>query len=417
MRQLSNLFSIFKYDKDNRLRWFATIFIILFNIYYIPIEPNNGGLGIIKIPLMFIACIVLLTCCFQVNKATIIALAYCLWQYLSAIFHPETFRWSTLLFSFGLLLSYVSLYNLIHIKNVFTIRYFLRIVKWVMMAYFVLCIMQQVCLVVGISYLPILNLHKILNRGIGCNSWAIEPSTFARTMLVFYYAYIKCNEYIRGEGRFTLKDLFSGEHKWVTIRFIWMMTTMGSGTAYVCLILLSLYFINWRNCIFIIPLLAFSYYILDQSGIEQAERATAVLNATATMDKSQVYATDGSAASRISLLLNSLNADFSQKETWFGRGIDYGKIHNTFVKQTGTLFDEYGFIFYIISLILNFSCAYTFWSLGTIFLFAGIAGGSGSNINYAWALLIVMTCIRYFYEHRFDPEVMEYEDDRSEIKR
>ena len=74
-----------------------------------------------------------------------------------------------------------------------------------------------------------------------------------------------------------------------------------------------------------------------------------------------------------------------------------------------TLFDDYGFIFYIISLIFTFTCGYNFWSLGCIFMFAGVGGGCGSNIQYGWALMMVMTCVRYFYENRYNPEI--YEDD------
>ena len=30
----------------------------------------------------------------------------------------------------------------------------------------------------------------------------------------------------------------------------------------------------------------------------------------------------------------------------------------------------------------------------------GLAGGAGTNIHYNWWLMMVMTCIRYFYETR-----------------
>ena len=70
---------------------------------------------------------------------------------------------------------------------------------------------------------------------------------------------------------------------------------------------------------------------------------------------------------------------------------------------------DYGFIFYIISLIFTFTCAYKFWSLGCIFMFAGVGGGFGSNIQYAWELAMVMTCVRYFYENRYNPEIYEEE--------
>ena len=89
---------------------------------------------------------------------------------------------------------------------------------------------------------------------------------------------------------------------------------------------------------------------------------------------------------------------------------------NSFIKQTGTLFDDYGFILYIIALIFTFSCAYKFWSFGCIFMFAGIGGGIGGNIQYAWELAMVMTCVRYFYENRYNPEIYEEEEEENKNK-
>ena len=405
------MFDIFKGQRG--LTLFATILIIFYGIYYMPID-SFGMNAPIKMALMTSSIVVLLFYTFKTSKALIWGVIYLIFQYCVASFHPETFRWSTYIYSILLVLTYVSFYNLVYIEKVFTIDHFIKICKWFMMAYFIVCIIQQVFLLVGISYMPIINLWKILDRGIGCNSLSVEPSTFGRFMLVFYYAYVKCCEYKRDEGPFTISELFSSEHKWVTIRFIWMMLTMGSGTAFVCLILFALYFVSQHNWYYVIPILIISYAGIQVSGIEHLDRATSVINATTTLDKEAVQEADGSAAARISPILNSINADFSKKETWLGHGIDYGKNKNNFVRQTGTLFDDYGFIFYLISLFFAFSCAYNFWSLGCIFMFAGVGGGFGTNIQYLWELAMVMTCVRYFYENRYNPEIYEEEEASSQ---
>ena len=307
----------------------------------------------------------------------------------------------------------MSFYNLVFIEKVFKIEHFIRICKWFITLYFIVCVVQQVLTLAGIGYFPLLNMMQNLDRGIGCQSLAAEPSHFGRFMLVFYYAYVKCSEYKRDEGPFTLIELFSGEHKWVSIMFLWMMLTMGSGTAFVCLILFSLYFVRWHNWYYIIPFIISGYFAIQSSGLEQLDRATSVINATATLEKEIVQESDGSAAARISPIINSINADFTKKETWLGHGIDYGKNNSSFFKQSGTLFDDYGFVFYIISLLFAFSCAYKFWSLGCIFLFAGVGGGMGINIQYVWELAMVMTCVRYFYENRHNPEIYESENDEE----
>lgn len=402
------MFDIFKGQRG--LTLFATILLIFYGIYYMPID-SFGMNAPVKMALMFSSIAVLFLYTFKTSKALVWGIIYLLLQYSVASFHPESFRWSTYIYSILLVLTFVSFYNLVWIEKVFTIDHFIKICKWFMMAYFIVCIIQQVVLLIGIPYLPALNLWKILDRGIGCNSLSVEPSTFGRFMLVFYYAYVKCQEYKRNEGPFTLSELFSGEHKWVTLRFLWMMLTMGSGTAFVCLILFSLYFVRKHNWYYVIPMLITSYVLIQASGIEHLDRATSTINATTTLDKEEINEADGSAAARISPIINSINADFTKAETWIGHGIDYSSNESGFVKQTQTLFDDYGLIFYLIALIFAFNCAYKFSSLATIFMFVGVGGSFGTNIQYAWELAMVMTCVRYFYENRYNPEIYEEEEE------
>ena len=405
------MFDIFKGQRG--LTLFATILIIFYGIYYMPID-SFGMNAPIKMALMASSIFVLLFFTFKTSKALILGIIYLIFQYVIMNFQPSGVLWNSYIYSTLLVITYICFYNLIYVEKVFTIEHFIRICKWFMMLYFVWCIMQQVLTIVGIGYFPLLNMMKNLDRGIGCQSLSMEPSTFGRFMLVFYYAYVKCSEYKRDEGAFTLSELFSGEHKWVTIRFLWMMLTMGSGTAFVCLILFALYFVRKDNWYYIIPILTVCYILIQNSGIEALDRATNTIEATATLDKETIQETDGSAAARISPILNSINADFSKKETWLGYGVAYTKENNSFYKQTLTLFDNYGLLFYILSLIFAFTCAYKFWSLGCIFMFAGVAGGMGTNIQYAWELAMVMTCVRYFYENRYNPEIYEEEEDCNE---
>lgn len=402
------MFDIFK--GHSKLTLFATILIIFYGIYYMPID-SFGMNAPIKMALMVSSIIIMFFYSFKASKAVLIGVIYLLYQYLIADFHPETFRWSTYIYSILLVLTYISFYNLVFIEKVFTINHFINICKWFIKVYFAVCITQQALTLIGVGYFPLFNMMTNLNRGLGCQSLSMEPSTFGRFMLVFYYAYIKCCEYKRDEGPFTLRELFSEEHRYITLMFLWMMLTMGSGTAYVCLILFSLYFVRWHNWYYIIPMLVLCYSLIQASGIEALDRATSTIEATATLDKDNVIETDKSASVRIAPILNSLTADFTKTETWLGYGIDSGLS----IGLNRTVFHDYGFVFYIITMLLNFSCAYSFWSLGTIFMFVGVGGGAGSNIQYAWELMMVMTCVKYFYKHRYNPEIYESEEDGGEM--
>lgn len=383
---------------------YATWLLILFGVCWLPLE-GRVGFGIVKLSCMISAVVVFLFWAFSFSKAFFWGAIYLTWQYSVASMHPDTFRASTLYFSAGFVVTYVCFYNLLYVKEVFTIYRFLNLVKCIIIAFFVFCLLQQACIVMGLRYVPAVNLIQFLNRGIGCNSLSMEPSTFARAMLVFYYAYVKCNEYLRGEGPFTAKELFKGEYLPFTAMFLWMMCTMGSGTAFVCLIAFCLYFVRKNNWYYIIPAFLIIYTaILPRIESEQLNRATSVIDATSTMDQETVEEADGSGASRISPLLNSLNADFTKAETWMGHGIDYSRNHNLVLTQKGTLFDDYGAIFWLISMCFNLTCAYRLRSLGALFMIMGVGGGSGTNIHNAWWMMMVMTCVRYFYERRYELE-------------
>ena len=400
------MLDIFK--KSKGLTLFTTVFLILYCTYYLPID-GFGGFGPNKFILVISCILTMLLYSFKMSKAFIIGTIYLLIQYSVASFHPESFRWSTLLFSAMLVYSYAAFYNFVFIEKVFTINHFIKICKWIMMAYFIVCIIQQVLILISVNNLLIINLYP-LNRGIGCNSLCREPSTFARFMLVFYYAYIKCQEYKRDEGPFTLRELFSGEHKWITIRFLWMMLTMGSGTAYFCLILFALYFVRKHNWYYIIPTLIGCYILIHNSGIEALNRTTSTIEATATLDKENVQETDGSASARIIPVLNTITADYSKSETWLGYGIDAG-IRD---KYNRTIFHDYGFLFYIFTLFFTYTCGYRFLSLASLFMFVGVGGSMNSNIQYAWGLAMVITCVRYFYENKYNPEIYETEEQDSD---
>lgn len=401
------MFDIFKGQRG--LTLFATILIIFYGIYYMPID-SFGMNAPIKMALMVSSIFVLIFYSLKASKALIIGVIYLIYQYIVASFHPESFRWSTYIYSILLVLTFVSFYNLVFIEKVFKIDHFIKICKWFMMLYFVVCIIQQVLTILGIGYFPLLNMMQDLGRGIGCQSLTAEPSHFARFMLVFYYAYVKCQEYKRDEGPFTLRELFSGEHRWVTIRFLWMMLTMGSGTAFVCLILLSLYFVRWHNWYYVIPTLIICYGLIQASGIEALDRATSTIEATATLDNDVIRETDHSASVRITPIINTFKADYTKFETWFGYGIDAGNMD----KANRTVFHDYGLILYIISLLFSFTCAFRMPSLATLFMFAGVGGGTGSNIQYVWELAMVLACVKYFYENRYNPEI--YEDETGDIE-
>lgn len=380
-----------------QLRWFAAAYITVFSIYFYKLDPV---MGIDKLAFLGLAVFGLFFVYFKLSKAFILACVALLVQYFVSKFHPESFRWSTFIYSAALTFSFVSIYTLVYDCQVFTNQQFVKLIKGLMTVFFVVCLIQQFFIILGVKVFPWINLIKDLDRGLGCNSLSYEPSSFARFMFVYYFAYIKCIEYDRGYP-LTLRELFNPEHKRVTLMFLWMMLTMGSGTAFVCLALLSLNFLHKGNWYYVVPaILLVVFVIVPLFDFEQANRAVNVMSAMTTLDQAQVEAADGSGAGRISPLLNSFKADFTKKETWFGYGTDYAVKNMLFIKQKSTLFDDYGFVWYLATLALALTTTYGYSWITVIYMFSGVAGGANGNINYAWGLMVIMSCVRYFYLNR-----------------
>lgn len=389
-----NLKCIFSLEQIT-LRRYTILILYLMLTQYIPIE-SRAGVSWVKVAMMTITPFVLIRY-LKITKAFVCAFLYMSWIFLTAyVMHPWNFRASTVIYLYMYVITYVAFYNFVWVQKVFTLDYFIKLVRNLMYLLTIVLIIQQVFIIIGVKYFPLINLSQILNRGIGANSLTFEPSTFARVMGVLFYAYLKCNEYRTGV-KLTLLSLFSSGHRWVTIALLWSMLTMGSGTAFICLGVLSLYFMRGFQFLYAIPIFVAVYLTLDFLEVKQFNRAVTAAQATMTGDAKEVAEADGSAYARIAPVLNTLEMDFTELKSWVGEGCDTGLLyHRTANRYMGEI-NDYGLIAYIIGLIFVFCCAIKPFSLATLMYFMGIGGGTG-NISYAWGLLMLITCVKYFTE-------------------
>lgn len=390
------------------LKNFAAFIVVLFAVHYIPLESRDG-VSMIKTVASFMCIFVFIIYGLYMTKALACVMVYFMAIVCSVIFHMESFRASTLLYMLSFLITFATMYNLVYVKKVFSLPFFTKIVKGLIFTLFIVLVVQQLFIILGITYFPLINLVQFVNRGIGANSLTMEPSVAGRMISVLMYAYMECISFRDGQ-RFTLSNLWLPEHRRVTIAYLWCLFTMGSGTAFVAAGILSLYFVNWRNFLVMIPILGGLVYLGGEMGNDSFERAYNAAEATMTGDLDHVIETDGSAAARIGPLLYTIqNLDLTNSEHWFGRGIDaYGYRAVTtrgFLGEIGS----YGFLAYLLGLTLIFSCAIRFFSIPTIMYFLGVGGTTG-NIAYGWGILMIFMCVRYFYEHRYDIEVIHTDE-------
>lgn len=390
---LGELFSLRNYT----LRNYTVFLLVLFCIQYIPVE-SRAGVSWVKVATMAITAFIMLKYV-VVNKALLIALLHATWIMLTAyVLHPATFRASTVIYFFMFLTTFVAFYTFVWNYHVLSLDFFIKVLRRFIFVLVGVLVAQQICLIAGFKLMPILNLCQVLNRGIGANSLTFEPSTLGRLISVLYYSYLKCNEYRRG-SKINITEVLDAEHKWVTIAYVWAVMTMGSGTAFLAMALVALYFMRGRYLFLAIPMFIGVYFILDYFGNESFQRTVNVSQATLTADREVVMETDGSAAMRIVPVVNTLTIDLSDPDNWIGRGCDSTSGWGVYSsKLYMSHINDYGIISYILELLMVFMCCMRFRSIPTLMFFLGVGGGIG-NISYGWGILMILTCVRYFAEH------------------
>ena len=376
-------------------RGIATIYLVMMCVQLVAIE--GYGVSNVKVVLMALAPLLFIFRVPYITKATLWCGLY-MAVVLFCAYQQDYVRFSTLGYLGMFLITYIVYYNLLYKKHAFSLMYFIRLLRIMILAYAICLVAQQAFVLVGIRNFPLINLYNQYYLSISkLPVWNLEPSHVARVLGVMYYAYLKCCEIVEGE-KLSLARVFEKPHRWITIGFLYTMTTMGSGTAFVSLMILAMYFLKAKTLWYVVPVFIGLYFTLPLMNIKQLDRAVNVINATLTLEAEEVRRVDGSAASRITLVLNTLDMDFSKSETWFGKGTNTReenvRQHRSQDGKMGNI-DQYGLLSYIVSWVLLLSCCFSFFSLEIIMVLAGVGGGV-MNIAYAWGLLMIFTTIRYF---------------------
>jgi hypothetical protein len=318
------------------------------------------------------------------------------------IHQPQSMRWSTVLYSFMFSLTFIAYQELLN-QSYFTPKKYLKILKYLILAYFIVLLIQQFCVLTG---LPIFNLSNYdpSNRW-KLNSLASEPSHSARIVALLMYCYVTIKKLVTNR-KYSFKLEYKKD-KWIWISFIWTMATMGSGTAFLFLALVLLMFVRFKNLISVFILAGGIFLLYNFFEIGGFERVYKTVVASSTLDKNLIIETDHSASTRIVPFiilfemgsLNSLNG-------WFGHGVDYvsgflsdvmpGLKEGTSGGGLLSLWIEYGFIsfglFIIFSLTTtlrkNHYLTLVFWVLVVLLI--------GVNSQITWLAIILLFTNKYF---------------------
>lgn len=385
-------------------RSIATFYIVLMCIQILAIE--GFGVSMVKVIAMGLAPVILLLKVPYISKAFILGITYICIVTLCASF-SSYIRFSTIGYLIMFVFTFIMYYNLIYL-GAFSSSYFINLLEKFILAFFICALLQQICSGIGIRYIPILNMvGQSYLSPTHFNTLTFEPSSSARILSFLYLAYLRMLQFSTGTKP-SIRLLFC-EHRWVTIAFLYTMVMMGSGTAMVCIAILSLYFIRKKYLLLVLPLLLTFYFTISFINYEPLQRVLNIINAAMTLDTEEVTIVDSSAAVRVNPLINTLTElDLTSSETWLGKGTvseEYRVHKNIDTAKIGNI-NQYGLLSYIVALTLIFSCCIKkFFSVETLLAFITIEL-TINNISYIWGCYFILTAVRYFESNT---KINEYE--------
>lgn len=319
-----------------------------------------------------------------------------------SLLHPDTMRWSTVLYSIMFGFTFIAYKQLLR-QNLFSVFNYCKILKLIIYAYFIVLLIQQFCVLTG---LPIFNISNYdLARPWKLNSLSAEPSHSGRIVGLLMYSYIVIKEKILNRT-YDLQTNLKKE-KWIWIAFFWIMLTMGSATAILVFGLVLLKFLRFKN---LIPLLfiaiIITFIFLNNEG-SVLNRTLATLSAAISFDEISIIRADHSASIRIVPIIILIKMiDLSNINGWFGHGVDNVSTFlssmlpgvNEGISGGGLfqLFWEYGFISFAFFIIYTFKIVFNknnyiyiiFWLLMVVMY--------GVNNQILWLCLILINTNNYF---------------------
>ena len=380
----------------------ATTMLVLFNVLFLPIELS--GFSPVKIAFMGICPLIFIAKKPIITKALILAALYWIVCYLLSLLKGEM-RFSTLGFLGMYLILYVNFYSFV-VKGTFTLDYFTKILQYLIIAYGITLIGQQLCVLVGLRNMPLLNLQNQFFLSITkLPALTLEPSHSARILTFVMLGYLRCIEIKTGK-KLTVQEWFDKEHRTVTFLFLWSMLMMGSGTAFIGVGILGLYFITKKTAIYIIPALVGLFIIGQSLELKQMDRVVTLAASATTGDAKAMQQADGSGATRLIPLVNAFTkTDLTELETWIGK-TSMEKDEFWWKRTETKIYDQYGLLAFLISIIFVYACVINhFFSLETL-LFLGLLGLSITNIYYLWGCFMIMTGVRYFQNNYVEHSVL-----------
>lgn len=315
--------------------------------------------------------------------------------------HPESMRWSTVLYGCMFCLYFISLCHLLVFSNA-SQNDIMKVLKCLIFAYAIVLMIQQLCVLFG---LPIFNVSNYsIREPWKLNSLMSEPEHSGRMVGLLMYSYLTVKSIISGKESFA-KSWKSEKLLWCA--FLWCMLTSLSAGAYLFLLIVLTKFMTSKNFLQITFILLVFFFIANFL-IESValERFIKFSSAALTFDINKMCQADLSAALRIvPSILCIQHIDLSTIDGWFGHGIDYvSTFMSNYINGVETGYTggglfltavEYGFLVFIVLAVITFRLCYDknnkiptifFWVFSVLFV--------GMNSQITWSTITMLYIVK-----------------------
>lgn len=240
---------------------------------------------------------------------------------MPVLFHPESVRWITMLFTGAWCVFFMMMARLTRISGLRSDE-FQKMIRWIVYAYCIVLLIQQICLLTG---MPIfMNEGAYYNRHPWkLNSLSEEPShaTLILSVLMYYYTSTRRAEDCQESLWQTIK-----KSPWLWVAFGWGIFSTVNASAYIFGPLCLLPYITGRNVKTVGAITVGIVVIMMATPIGemgQTGRIKRLAAAMLTMDEERIIEGDLSAAGRIvPSIRGAKSIDLSDRDTYVGHGTD-----------------------------------------------------------------------------------------------
>jgi hypothetical protein len=322
-----------------------------------------------------------------------------------ALVHSGGTRWSTVFYSLmfcGLFISYDGMLR----RGKLRLAVFVNILRYLIIAYTVVLIIQQLCVLLG---LPIFNLSNYdpSNRW-KLNSLSAEPSHSARIMGLLMLSYILGTRLLVQADRNIRISQRQINVLWLC--FFWTMITMLSATA---LVMIAIVLVTnaeskgFRFYVFGFLLAIFSLSILPR---ELTERIVAISSAFLSLDYEAVLNADHSGGMRLAPMLVLLDKiELFSASGVFGNGVDsislfmsdyiWGVIEGSTGGGLLALWYEYGLIAFLLFVFFTLKTTSALKSSTNFLIWFMLIFIAGVNNQMVWLAVILLHTLSFYRRH------------------